>query len=53
MPAAARGLSDLWRLFLVLAVTVLSLEWWFWLRALPRRRVRRPDAYLLRAERTS
>ena len=52
-PVAARGLSDLWRLFLVLAVTVLSLEWWFWLRALPRRRVRRPDAHLLRVGRTS
>lgn len=52
-PVTARGLSDMWRLLLVLAVVVLSLEWWLWLRALPRRRGRRREAYLLRPERTS
>ena len=52
-PVTARGLSDLWRALLVLAVAVLCLEWWLWLRALPRRRTRRRDAYLLRPERTA
>lgn len=52
-PVTARGVSGLWRLLLFLAVTVLCLEWWVWLRALPRRRGRRADAYLLRPERTS
>lgn len=52
-PVTVRGVSDLWRLLVFLAVAVLCLEWWVWLRALPRRRGRRADAYLLRPERTS
>lgn len=50
-PESARGLADTWRLLLLLAVAVLVVEWWLWLRTLPRRRVRRPEAYLLRPER--
>ena len=52
-PVTARGYRDVWRLLLFLAVAVLCLEWWFWLRALPPRRGRRREAYLLRPERTS
>jgi hypothetical protein len=51
-PVTSRGLSDLWTLLLIVAVTVLSVEWWVWLRALPRRR-RRPGAYVLHTERPS
>ena len=52
-PLADRGLSGVWRLLLLCAVAVLSLEWWLWLRALPRRHVWRRGAYLLRPERPS
>jgi hypothetical protein len=54
-PAAgkARGRSDIWRMMVLLAVAVLSVEWWLWLRSLPARRGRRREAYLLRPERTS
>jgi hypothetical protein len=47
----ARGTSDVWRALLFVAVAVLAVEWWVWARALPRRRPRRGDAYLLRSER--
>jgi hypothetical protein len=49
----ARGMSDIWRALMLLAVAVLSVEWWLWLRGLPARRGRRREAYLLRPERTS
>ena len=50
---AARGRSDIWRALLLLAVAVLSVEWWLWLRGLPTAPGRRRGAYLLRSERTS
>jgi Ca-activated chloride channel family protein len=52
-PGVARGMSDIWRVPVLLAVTVLTIEWWLWLRGLPARRGRRREAYLLRPERTS
>jgi hypothetical protein len=50
-PLTASGTSDVWRLLIFGAVAVLALEWWLWARALPRKRPRRGDAYLLRPER--
>jgi hypothetical protein len=50
-PPTARGTSDVWRALLLAAVVLLAVEWWLWARALPRRRPRRGDAYLLRPER--
>jgi hypothetical protein len=50
-PVTARGTSDVWRLLIFGALGVLALEWWLWARALPRKRPRRGDAYLLRPER--
>ena len=47
----ARGTSDVWRFLIFVAVALLALEWWLWTRALPRKRPRRGDAYLLRPER--
>lgn len=49
----ARGMSDIWRALVLLAVVVLSVEWWLWLRGLPARHGRRRGAYLLRSERIS
>jgi hypothetical protein len=40
-----------WRFLIFVAVALLALEWWLWARALPRKRPRRGDAYLLRPER--
>lgn len=49
--ATTVGVSDVWRTVVVIALAVLALEWWLWVRALPLQRLRRREAYLLRPER--